>query len=448
MKQYLFFIPILIIYSFFYQKKNHSKELDSSKIELLQLKVSDSIIKTTKLQKENNETKDFSFIYCELAEYYLNSNQINKAKAYYKLATKLIKTEDNDTYHYYKKLKSYYLYKDNKPKQALAIAKQILDDAEKQPHTQNVIDAQKLLYQIFKVQKNFVKALEYYNSYNNLEDSIVNIERLNLQNYHHTLPVKKINSQTRKKQTDIVTISKGNNNKLLLFIILIFISFSIFTIVYILLSNKYSKRKEKLQKLYSQNLLSYIDNERKRISKDLHDSLGQKLLLVKNQVLINKDKKSCELVNEAINEIRIISKNLQPNQIKQIGITKSIEDLIYELDSHYSTILVFGDIDNIDHLLNPKQELNLYRIIQESLNNIIKHSKADSAQVIINETSKRVYLSIKDNGIGFNYHEKYQNPNSIGLKNLKSRVIFLKGLIRVRSIMNKGTTIEISFPKI
>ncbi|WP_435261774.1 tetratricopeptide repeat protein [Tenacibaculum sp. nBUS_03] len=233
----------------------------------MQLKVSDSIIKTTKLQKENNETKDFSFIYCELAEYYLNSNQINKAKAYYKLATKLIKTEDNDTYHYYKKLKSYYLYKDNKPKQALAIAKQILDDAEKQPHTQNVIDAQKLLYQIFKVQKNFVKALEYYNSYNNLEDSIVNIERLNLQNYHHTLPVKKINSQTRKKQTDIVTISKGNNNKLLLFIILIFISFSIFTIVYILLSNKYSKRKEKLQKLYSQNLLSYIDNERKRISK-------------------------------------------------------------------------------------------------------------------------------------------------------------------------------------
>ncbi|WP_435261773.1 sensor histidine kinase [Tenacibaculum sp. nBUS_03] len=186
----------------------------------------------------------------------------------------------------------------------------------------------------------------------------------------------------------------------------------------------------------------------KEYQKDLHDSLGQKLLLVKNQVLINKDKKSCELVNEAINEIRIISKNLQPNQIKQIGITKSIEDLIYELDSHYSTILVFGDIDNIDHLLNPKQELNLYRIIQESLNNIIKHSKADSAQVIINETSKRVYLSIKDNGIGFNYHEKYQNPNSIGLKNLKSRVIFLKGLIRVRSIMNKGTTIEISFPKI
>lgn len=402
-----------------------------------------------KAKKENDEFKNLSYIYCDLAQYYLDKNQNNKAKIYYELATKLIKSSDNDNYHYYKKLKSYYLYKNNNLKQALAIANQVLYNAKKQHHTQEVIDAEKLLYKIYKTQNNFGEALKHYDSYNYIKDSIFNIEKLNILYYYQTLHEKKVNDQKIQQQkSDILILKKEKKNKYILLISLLVLSLSIITLIYFFLNSRYLKRKQRLQRLYSQNLLSYIDNERKRVSKDLHDSLGQKLLLVKNQVLINSDKKGCELVNEAINEIRIISKNLQPNQIKQIGITKSIEDLIYELDSNYSSILLFGDIDNIDHLLNPKQELNVYRIIQECLNNIIKHSKADSAQVIINETRKRIFLSIKDNGVGFNYYEKYQKPNSIGLKNLKNRVIFLKGLISIKSILNKGTTIEISFPKI
>lgn len=399
-------------------------------------------------ENEKDEFHNLSFIYCDIAEYYLKINNFSKAKFYYKKAQENVKSDENDNFYYFQKLKSFYLFKTGALNEALKLAKNNLKEAVRQNYTQNIIDANELLYKIHKAQNNLPKALKFYTSYNKIKDSLFNREKLNILYYYQTQHETKLKEQKIIEQNaDINNLKKDKKNKQLLFLVLSLSSIFIIVLIYFFLNHLYLKRKQKLQNSYSQNLLSFLDNERKRVSKDMHDSLGHKLLLVKNQALLNKDQKSCKLIDEAINEIRVISRNLQPLQIKQIGITKSINTLIDEMDKHYKKTLIFGDIDNIDNLLNSKKEMNIYRIIQECLNNIIKHSKADSGKVSIINNHKNILLTIEDNGVGFDYCERYKDYKSLGLKNIKNRVNFLQGTLKISSKIYKGTKIEISIPK-
>ncbi|CAL2075094.1 sensor histidine kinase [Tenacibaculum sp. 190524A02b] len=400
-------------------------------------------------ENEKDEFHNLSFIYCDIAQYYLEIDNFSKATFYFQKAQDNVKSNENDNFYYFQKLKSFYLFKTGALAEALILAENNLKEAIQQNYTQNIIDANKLLYKIHKAQNNLPKALNYYTSYNKIKDSLFNREKLNILYYYQTQHETKLKEQKIIEQkADINNLKKDKKNKQLLFLVLSLSSIFIIVLIYFFLNHLYLKRKQKLQNSYSQNLLSFLDNERKRVSKDMHDSLGHKLLLVKNQVLLNKDQKSCKLIDDAINEIRVISRNLQPLQIKQIGITKSIHTLIDEMDKHYKKTLIFGDIDNIDDLLSSKKEMNIYRIIQECLNNIIKHSKADSGKVSIINNHKKILLTVEDNGVGFDYCDRYKDYKSLGLKNIKNRVNFLQGNLKISSKIYKGTKIEISIPKI
>ena len=197
---------------------------------------------------------------------------------------------------------------------------------------------------------------------------------------------------------------------------------------------------------YSHNLLLSQEEERKRISKDLHDSLGQSLLLIKNKVSLKSDDKTKELVNNAIEEMRTISRVLHPFQLEDIGISKALDNLINQLDESYEKTYIFGNIDDIANKLNQDQEVNIFRIIQECLSNVIKHAKADSAKVTLINNNTEILISIKDNGLGFDFSERYNDFKSLGLKTIKERVRFLKGTLKIDSIKGKGTTFNIQFP--
>ena len=153
-------------------------------------------------------------------------------------------------------------------------------------------------------------------------------------------------------------------------------------------------------------------------------------------------------MNNAIEEMRSISRVLHPFQLEDIGISRALENLIQQLDENYRELYIFGDIDNIQSVLNPNQEVNVFRIVQECLSNIIKHAKADSAKVILVKKEERIVISIKDNGVGFDFSEKYNDFKSLGLKTIKERVKFLKGTLKIDSIKNEGTTFTIQFPTI
>jgi signal transduction histidine kinase len=185
--------------------------------------------------------------------------------------------------------------------------------------------------------------------------------------------------------------------------------------------------------------------ERKRISKDLHDGLGYRLLLIKNKISTQKDNTIKTLINNAIEEMRRISKSLHPFKIEGVGISYAIKDLIYLLNQDSETY-IFGDIDDIDCIIDSEKEVNLYRIIQGALSNIVKHAKANSAKVRIQLLNKNIQIHIIDNGIGFDVNEKSNSSKSVGLKIINERVKFLKGTLKIKSTANEGTTIQIKIP--
>ncbi|PCI97207.1 MAG: hypothetical protein COB15_08360 [Flavobacteriales bacterium] len=196
------------------------------------------------------------------------------------------------------------------------------------------------------------------------------------------------------------------------------------------------------------------ENERKRISHDLHDGLGQTIAAAKmylnyldlelaNQ--IDKEtyitfKTALNLVNEATQETRIISHNFMPRALKHYGLEKVLNDLI----STYQNIQPNKAI-NLVSTINEKRfkeriELTVFRIIQELFSNAIKHAKSSKIMIKLESDSTKLKVQVIDNGTGFDIDNIEKNKNSgIGLISLKQRVNVINGKLIIRSEKNKGS---------
>ena len=149
-----------------------------------------------------------------------------------------------------------------------------------------------------------------------------------------------------------------------------------------------------------------------------------------------------EMVDKTIEEVRNISRDLHPFALQELGITKAIEHTLTQIDEN-TTIFISSEIDNIDNLFSPEEEVNIYRIVQESLSNIIKHANAEASKVLVKKFTNNITISIKDNGVGFDFPEKYQDIKSLGLKTLLERTKFLNGQMKVNSKKESGTYVRV-----
>ena len=131
--------------------------------------------------------------------------------------------------------------------------------------------------------------------------------------------------------------------------------------------------------------------------------------------------------------------------MEELGLTRAIENVVGQLDES-TDVFISYEIDDIQNLFSPVQEVNIFRIIQESLNNIVKHASAKGARVEIKKQQKRIQLIIKDNGKGFDFSERYNDFKSLGLKTLKERTVLLGGSMKVDSEKDKGTTLVFLIP--
>ncbi len=216
------------------------------------------------------------------------------------------------------------------------------------------------------------------------------------------------------------------------------------------------------QEEFSRQLINAHESERNRIAGELHDSLGQNLLVIKNWTLLllkqfsqdTKYKKQLEDILEAstlsLEETRTISRNLRPQNLKRFGLTETIKQMIKQV-SESSGISFQTEIENIDGLFDAEEEISIYRIFQECFNNIVKHSKAQNAVVkIIRLTGKieftnsedKVLIKISDDGKGFNSQTK--EKSGFGLDNIEQRVQLLGGKYSIKSSEKEGTKIKIS----
>ncbi len=209
------------------------------------------------------------------------------------------------------------------------------------------------------------------------------------------------------------------------------------------------------QEEFSRKLLESQESERQRIAAELHDSLGQDLLIIKNWALIglrdgaNANKQFDEIsttASQAIEEVREIAYNLRPYHLDELGLTKAVESML-ERVSESSPIDFACEIDSIDGFFIKEAEINFYRIAQECVNNVVKHSEATEAGVKIKRDIAELRLSIWDNGKGFDLNSpasKRARQSGFGLAGIQERVRILGGKISINSIPNEGTNINLT----
>jgi signal transduction histidine kinase len=214
------------------------------------------------------------------------------------------------------------------------------------------------------------------------------------------------------------------------------------------------KKEQERQRDFSRRLIAEQESERQRIANELHDSLGQNLLVLKNRILValqenggGKDLSDMsDLVSQTIEEVRSVSHNLRPHQLDQLGVSKTIRALIKNVAKSSHIAFAF-DIDDVDDALQGDEDIGLFRIVQESLNNIVKHSEATEVHVSLKRNPEGLLLIIRDNGKGMGSVPTGERlGEGFGLSGMKERARILGGRISFSSIA-RGTVIELKIPK-
>jgi PAS domain S-box-containing protein len=202
---------------------------------------------------------------------------------------------------------------------------------------------------------------------------------------------------------------------------------------------------------FTRQLLATQEAERRRIAGELHDSLGQNLLLVKNraQLALNSGAVAPELrwqfesihdmAVQAIAEVRQISHDLRPYQLDQLGLTRALEGMI-DGAARNTGFPFTRKLDPVDDVFPGEAATHLFRIVQECVNNILKHARAQSAQILVERDIHHVRLWVEDDGGGF---APETLAHGFGLKNIAERARIVGGALRVGSVPGRGTRLEL-----
>jgi len=219
---------------------------------------------------------------------------------------------------------------------------------------------------------------------------------------------------------------------------------------------KLKTQAKELETERSKSLRSLIDGqetERQRLSRELHDSLGQLLigLKLKHETCLNQMNLKTDsfidlsaLFDQTIEETRRISNNLMPAALSEFGLTTSIRNICNEI-TETTDINVQYKVEGSGKNLNLEVRIYLFRIIQEGLTNIIKHSNAQNANILLLFKEDVISICIEDDGCGFD-QSKEKSFKSNGLNNIKDRVALLSGKLVIISAILKGTKISIEVP--
>lgn len=212
---------------------------------------------------------------------------------------------------------------------------------------------------------------------------------------------------------------------------------------------------ERQQQVVSlQSMINGQETERTRIARDLHDGLSgmfstvrmycsslvhEKTELKENPVF----RKTVEMIDQAADEIRRIAHNMMPEVLMKLGLVHAMQDLCANISAG-KLLQVRLQAYGMDQRMNPSTEIMLYRILQELLNNIIKHARATEAIIQFNRDGNRLMVTVEDNGRGFD-QLKEDGALHAGLDTVKSRVDYLNGQITIDSQLEMGTTITMEF---
>lgn len=296
----------------------------------------------------------------------------------------------------------------------------------------------KVKSEICSKEKNYEKALEYTNYYYAIKDSLKDDSNFKL--------LAELQFRFRDQEKEKLQLAEQTAMKLQLkeqeinmertnFIIAIITALFILIISFILI--RYLRLKQRGEISYSIRLLRQIEEERNRIAQDLHDGIGQNVVVLKNKFnRLGKDDTITESeidqnFSETIQQIRTISRSILPPELKRLNLRKSLENLMLEVEKS-TGIAVFMDIDCLDKIeFSKHQMVQIYRIIQELVTNTIKHSEAKSLKLDANfDPSDGISFIYQDNGKGLNSDDWVSINNSVGFRSIRQRLNDLGGSIK------------------
>jgi signal transduction histidine kinase len=314
-----------------------------------------------------------------------------------------------------------------------------------------------LLAELAEKQGDFKTALNYFSKRVSIRDSLFGLDK--------TKQIEELSTkyETVKKEQQI----QEQQNRIVQQKIIIIAGIISLLLILALAYTQYKrikwKQEAKLQaeilmqqELATKAIIKAEESERERIAKDLHDSIGQMLSAAKMNLSAfeysadfksPQEKQTFEkiitLVDESCKEVRTVSHHMMPNALVKNNLAAALTEFTARLDDKKLKVHLFTE--GLDERLDTNVETVLYRVIQECVNNVIKHSDADTLDISVVKDLNEITATIEDNGKGFEVANK-KDFGGIGLKNISTRIEYLKGSVDFDSTPGRGTLVAIHVP--
>jgi len=410
----------------------------------------DSFSKVIDYSKKNNLPIELSSNYINLATAFVSTNDAMRALNYYDSAIVILEKHQLE-----KELSRAYLgkadvlFQSGEFNKAEKILNQLKTYFQSHPTSDEIAYYYYQLYRIHEQKKEYKEALNYfvqYTSYKEESDNKLNNKIIEQLQQNYIVQQKEI--ELEKEKTKTLLLEKSNQEQRFLKWFSISLAGLILILVIVFYYVKYSKRLKQEQQLFSQQLIKNIEEERKRIARDLHDDIGQSLSFIKSKIINEKGKNESlvsSIENElssAIEQTREISHNLYPSSLEKIGLIRSVATLMSSIQTATKLECSF-DIDETIQGLSLSTQTHLFRIIQECVNNTIKHSNASGLKISIeSKNGKYFVLTYQDNGIGL---KSKRSSDGIGLLSIKERANIINASMEIADKSEKGFKLVLTF---
>jgi signal transduction histidine kinase/ligand-binding sensor domain-containing protein len=211
---------------------------------------------------------------------------------------------------------------------------------------------------------------------------------------------------------------------------------------------------------FARRLIESQEHERKRVAGELHDGLGQELLVIKNRALLalrgqgegsGSVRDQLEQINavatQSLDGVRGLAHNLTPYQLDHLGLSAALRTMI-DTASHASDVRFEQQVDDVDGVLSKEGEINLYRIVQEAITNVVRHSRATTAAVQVRRAANTISVIVRDDGRGFHVRRDGAGRlgGGFGLTGIAERTRIIDGRLNVVSAPGQGTRLELDVP--
>lgn len=419
-----------------------------------------------KIMVENSLPYNLAAVYNNIGKIYAEKKEYSRAASYYEKALKNRETLNDKFGIGLSNMSLGELYLQiNEPDKSIGYLNKAVDIFLSLGSYINLKQSYGHLAKAYEAKNDYKTSIKYIQLYAQYKDSV----------YTKDIADKLMEMQTRfqtekkdleiARQNDEILLSKAEIERKNIITYILIVSILLVLLISYLLYNRYKLKQKALlhaellhqQELRAKAIIDAEEKERIRIARDLHDGVGQTLSAAKLNLSSLESKlqltemetqsalkNAIDLVDDSVKEVRAVSHSMMPNALLKAGLVAAVREFINKL-STIEQLKIDLEITGLNERLEQSTETVLFRVLQEIVSNIIKHAKANQITIQIVKHETELTIMIEDNGVGFDT-KKMNEFSGIGLKNITSRIEFLKGSVNFDSVPGKGTTVIIEIP--